>query len=103
MTGRRSAVELSRQQRAAPTFKGFTTQVEGTETSPISHKLRRLGSADFQVCCIAGFQTGESSEGESSSDLGSRRHSRFGNLRYKAGESVGGICQRGGLICLKNR
>jgi len=43
-------------------------------------------SADFQVCCIAGFQTCEPSEYATipaPSRLRSRRHSRFGNLRYK--------------------
>jgi hypothetical protein len=47
-------------------------------------------SADFQVCCVAGFQTRGACEvwawGElpTARRLGSRRYSRFGNLRYRA-------------------
>ena len=39
-------------------------------------------SADFQVCCSAGFQTRRATELFAPCRLGSRRYSRFGNLRY---------------------
>ena len=49
----------------------------------------RDGSAGFPACCIAGFQTCERSNNSHRYELpmpcrlGSRRYSRFGNLRYK--------------------
>jgi hypothetical protein len=48
----------------------------------------RSCSADFQVCCIAGFQTRRPYEPSNTRDyaapgrFGNRRYSRFGNLRY---------------------
>ena len=50
-------------------------------------------SAGFQACCVAGFQTcvrrniSAPSRGRTPRRLGSRRHSRFGNLRYRRGAS----------------
>jgi hypothetical protein len=45
--------------------------------------LHALGSAGFQVCRVAGFQTGTAIEGLAPGRPGSRRNSRFGNLRYE--------------------
>jgi hypothetical protein len=51
-------------------------------------KICLEGSADFQVCCIAGFQTRVPNEPSDVLKLrtrcrfGNRRYSRFGNLRY---------------------
>src|SRR5262249_21399907 len=45
-------------------------------------KTSHQSSADFQVCCIAGFQTCERHEYTEACRLGNRRYSRFGNLRY---------------------
>ncbi len=50
--------------------------------------------ADFQVCCFAGFQTRRHPAARASfelwtvSRLGSRRYSRFGNLRYTTAASL---------------
>jgi hypothetical protein len=47
-------------------------------------------SGDGQVCCVADFQICGSPAMAASCRLGSRRHSRFGNLRYA-------VLQRSGL------
>src|SRR5882724_338773 len=57
----------------------------GSNGIKIDYDLPR--SADFQVCCIAGFQTrlalGSSTrEKTEPCRFGNRRYSRFGNLRY---------------------
>jgi len=43
---------------------------------------RQPCTADFQVCCIAGFQTRERRAFSTPCRFGNRPYSRFGNLRY---------------------
>ena len=58
---------------------------------------QRSCSAGFPACCIAGFQTRERWTSSRHSELslrcrlGSRRYSRFGNLRYEERSSLFGI------------
>jgi len=51
--------------------------------SPLHHSSRQRRSADFQICCIAGFQTRDGPSARPA-DLEIGRHSRFGNRRYRA-------------------
>jgi hypothetical protein len=50
--------------------------------NPVLRFEPRNRSADFQVCCIAGFQTRRPHAITTRRRLGHRRYSRFGNLRY---------------------
>src|SRR5512139_4007865 len=52
--------------------------------APTAGRVAEVGSADFQVCRIASFQTCAVRilENPALCRLGSRRYSRFGNLRY---------------------
>ena len=43
---------------------------------------RQTRATDFQVCCLAGFQTCGGLAFSEPSRFGNRRYSRFGNLRY---------------------
>ena len=60
-------------------------------------------SADYQVCCIAGFQTRERRSVSTPCRFGNRRYSRFGNLRYasfaRARQSNYEISKRGLYAC----
>jgi hypothetical protein len=57
-------------------------------------RIFQTGSADFRVCCIAGFQTRRRHAMATPCRFGNRRYSRFGNLRYAAGRVASGIWAR---------
>ncbi len=48
----------------------------------------RFSGADFQGCCIAGFQTREHCASTTPCRSGNRRSGRFGNLRHISGRAV---------------
>jgi len=48
----------------------------------LERPIRNRSSADFQVCCIAGFQTRQPHAVDTPRRFGNRRYSRFGTLRY---------------------
>jgi len=51
----------------------------------LARPSRDRSSADFQVCCIVGFQTRQPLPVARPRRFGNRRYSRFGNLRYDQG------------------
>src|SRR5581483_10655181 len=87
---------LPRLRRAADLEIGDTA---GLETCATSGRRMLGGSADFQVCCIAGFQTrwldepSGAPEASTRCRFGNRRYGRFGNLRYKWKLGAPGVAQ----------
>src|SRR5688572_21803335 len=53
-----------------------------------ARQSRNESSADFQVCCIAGFQTGCAFAVRLPCRLGSQRYSRLENLRYRFAQAA---------------
>ena len=86
-------VEPGERARAGQLYE-FTRISESPDTLTIARRSRNRSSADFQVGCVAGFPTRCPYGCRWSCRLGSRRHIRFGNLRYKGRRSLPGKSSR---------